>query len=914
MDRAKPIFIHSVMIKKIPSLAVIGSTYLNDYPEPDYTLFREPLVETGDYTIIDTVIYENNIPSAYGRWYRFEDNGLNKNLVYDDMHSGRYHFHLRGLKYLSNISDLWYMNAILVGYDSKTTNPVQSKKASGVSMQSFANINLGVDAMYIATDSIKPAGTSVEEGLFDSSEVGIRLVVFVDKLDIIERVIGAKKVNNLQFHFTIKAYLIDPSLGGQYKDFTQTALLGQKSFYYEQTIPTYRRGDFSSKSSLKTGWGHFIYPVTTSDSTAITYIQLSDALKTIYNAMVFSQSTDNTSLRVDSSALMAWLNTDINLRNASDVYAPSSVTPTSTKPAFTFTEKDVLKNWLSSMKNEASVRGSSTTRYIMSYDNIYWEPLSDLYQGDIYSNSPALFMTRLTTYYENTQQQSPVDEPGNFEPIGGFVKSRRKYFLSNLVQYVLKLSPIDTSSVSSYIDTENPERFLGPKFFPFYRFRQYKDTPSGKELLDLITVQFSNPSSTENIIECETSTDLKKVVHDNVNMYRRKIITKPWLLPGSLGYSTTDRINSIGYVEYVNNDSSIEVIQLNLSAAVSKTNVFSFLTWIFLNATVLGTPAEWTRNGRYFTSARDLDTIEFLGYAVNPWKRTDLCTIMQSGMYDTPEIAYKEYKRIVEKIFIVTDPSPTDPAWKDFYKCIPNVERVEEEIEYCDPSPSPDGRRIPRRVVKQRYQISASGAKTPIGLPTYDYISTTVVLKDQTQIINGSEIKGDLITVYHDCGEFSERFVPYSGPTGPGVSTGPTGGTKRDVDLSLEDFINPAIFKVNEIRLRPSPQPIPLMLEKTYYKILFDQDVVGASSSDYRIRLHPGKRGQVLILEINTIGTRYKGVELTNMDQLANNGIGQRVYVSTDVWGNGNGIPFRSVLFLAYDGKNWIEFLRRDIY
>ena len=903
------------MIKKIPSLRITAAhNYMVDYPSINYTLFNQSLNETSKFALSDVPIYYNSIPAAYGWWYLFDDNGLTNNLIYDVNHNGRYHLYFKGLKYLSNISDLWYMNSILVGYNNNT-NPIFGKNISAVSLQSFANINLAVDAAYLSMDSIKPPGKTLDEGLFESTDVGIRLVMFVDKLDLVDRTVGTTTIKNLQFHFTIKAYLIDPSLGGQYEDFTTTSLLGQKSFYYEQTVPTYVRSNFATKNSLKTGWGHFIYPLTTNDTTAITYVQLSDVIKTVYNAMIFAQSTDNLSLRVNSIDLLSWLNTNIALKNAADTYTPSSVTPSlTTIPAFGFTELNVLKDWLASISAAAAGRGRPSVNFLLSYDNIYWEPLSDLYTGDVYSNSPAIFMTRLTTYYQGTGQ-SPIDEPGNFETPGGFIKSRRKYFLSNLIQYVASKSSVDKNQISQYLETANPERFLGSKFFPFYKFKQYKNNTSGKELLDLITVPFSSSETATNIIECDTSTDLKKVVPDSINQYRKKIITRPDVLPGTLGATSTEKINSIGYVEYVNNNEESEFIQLNLNAAPTKTSVFAFLTFIFVSPSILGTPAQWTRNGRYSTSARDLDTTNYLGFIGNPWKKESICTIIQSGMYDTPEIAYKEYKRIVENIYIDSDPSPSNPEWKAFYNCLPSTETIEETTEYCDPSPSTDQRPVIKRIKKQKVSTTAAGVKTNVGNPTYDDPITTVILKNQSQIINGTTILGDRTIVYKKCEEFSNTFIPYPAtPGGPVIVTDPNGDKKRDVDLSLENFINPAVFKKNTITLSPSEYPLPLILADTYYKLEFDPDVIGTESSEYTIRLFPGKKGQVLILEVNTIETQYKGLQLINGDVLTNNSSSQRTYISTDVWGDGNGSPFKSYLFLLYDGKNWVEFLRRDIY
>ena len=902
------------MLTKLPFLKVIGSPYVYDHPSIGYDLFNAPLNTIAEQTLSDNPVYYNDIPRAYGRWYGFDESSLNENLVYDIMHNGRYHFRMKGLKYLSNISDLWFMNSILIGYNSNSS-PVLGKEISAVSLQSFANINLAVDALYLGMQAVLPIGKNINEGLFESTEPGIRIVSFVDRLDVVDRTIGQKRVKNLRFHFTLRAYLIDPSLGGQYKDFTATSLLSEKQFYYEQTIPTYSRKDFAAKTSLKTGWGHFIYPATTDDFTAITYVQLSDVLKAVYNSTVFCQSTDNASLKIDSTPLLAWLNTDITLRNASEPYQPSSVVPNQQNvPPTPFVDSNVLKDWFVNVSTASAVRGRPNLDFILSYDNIYWEPLQDVFAQDIYSDSPSTFMSRLTTYYE-APGQSPLDQPGIFEKVGGFVKARRKYFLSNLIQYVASRSNVQKSNVSAYLETSNPERFLGPKFFPYYQFRQYKDEPSGKELLDLVTSSFSSPDVINNIIECETSLNLKKIVPDSVNQYRRKIITKPEFLPGSLGSSTTDRINAIGFVEYVNNDGSTESIQLNLNAGVANLNVFSFLTWIYLSPSLIGDSAQWTRNGRYFTRAKDLRSDNWLSFSQNPWTREGLCTIMQSGMYDTPETAYVEYKQVVNKIYIDTPPSPKDPAWADYYKCLPSSETVEETLEYCDPSPSPDGRRILKRIKRQRFITSVTGVSTPIGDPTYEYPTTTIVLKNESQVLNGKQTLGERTIVYKDCGEFSNTFIPYpTTPTGPTVKTGPDGVKKREIDLSLEDFINPAVFKINELVLSPSDFPIPVSLEKSYYRITFNPNDVGASSSDYTIRLFPGKKGQVTILDVNTLGRPYKGLRLINQDVLANNKASQRVYISTDVWGDGSGSPVKSLLFLFYDGNDWIEFLRRDIY
>ncbi len=917
------------MITELPILKITGAhPYLTDDEDGTRELFNQSLNETSNFTTIDTPIYYNEI-LMYARSYEFLLPAVNENIVYDTTLNGRFHFLFKGLKYYANISDLWYMNAILIGYQGNTTNPILQKKVSGVSLQSFANINLGVDAISLSMQSIAPIGKTIDQGLFDSSEVGIRLVMFVDKLDLVERTIGGKKVKNLQFHFTIKAHLIDPSLGGQFKDLTATAALGQKTFYYEQTIPTYSRKEMALPSAIKTGWGHFIYPVVTGDSAPISYVQLSDVLKTIYNGILFSQSTDNDSLKIDSSSLLNWLKTDTTLKNASSYYDPVSVEPKQlTIPTPAFTEKNVMKDWLVQMSNAAATKGNPSANFLLSYDNIYWEPLNDIYNGDMYVNSPAIFMTRLTTYYQGSGQ-SPVDEPGNFENPGGFIKARRKYFLSNLIQKILTpipspypgeppfYDPIDKNLVSPYLSTDSPEKFLGPKFFPYYKFRQYKNNQTNKELLDVITIPFSSSSSTVNVVECDTANDLKKVVFDGLNQYRRKIEIKPNALPSSLGYNSTERINTIGFVDYVNNDGTVENIQLNLNSAIATNKVFSFLTWIYMSPSLIGDAAQWTRNGRYFTNAKDLRSTSYIGYSPGSsrWKTESLCTIMNSGMYDTTEQAYIEYKSVVEKTIISSTPSSTDPQWKDYYKCLPSVEVIEETTEYCDPSPSPDGRQITKRIAKQRVSIAADGTKTLLGNPSYTFPSTTVILKDQIRVINGKNVKGTVTLVYQDC---SEATTPAFTPDAP---TGPTGGTSPvvtgpgpNVNIALEDFINPAIFNRNVITLIPSQYPIELQLEKTYYVLEFDANEVGEKSSDYTIKLYPGTKGQVIILEINTIGTKYKGVILKNNDVLSNNNTNQRVRISTDDWGDGGGQPVKSYLFMIYDGADWIEFLRRDIY
>ena len=126
------------MIKKIPSLRITAAhNYMVDYPSINYTLFNQSLNETSKFALSDVPIYYNSIPAAYGWWYLFDDNGLTNNLIYDVNHNGRYHLYFKGLKYLSNISDLWYMNSILVGYNNNT-NPIFGKNISAVSLQSFA--------------------------------------------------------------------------------------------------------------------------------------------------------------------------------------------------------------------------------------------------------------------------------------------------------------------------------------------------------------------------------------------------------------------------------------------------------------------------------------------------------------------------------------------------------------------------------------------------------------------------------------------------------------------------------------------------------------------------------------------------------------------------------------------------------
>lgn len=921
------------MITNLAQLSLRSSPYLNDDDNGTSTLFNQSLNETSDSKWLTRSIYFNEIINgAYGNAYIFREPVVNDNIVYDITHNGRFHLMFKGLKYYMNISDLWYMNAMLVGYDLSFQDPISQKLVTGVSLQSFANINLGVDAMFLSTESILPAGRTIQQGIFDATEVGIRLVVFVDKLDVIERTVGTKKIKNLQFHFTLKAYLIDAN----FKDFTTAAMLGQKSFYYEQTIPTFVRRDFSTPASIKTGWGHFLYPLVTGDDTAITYVKLEHVLKTIYNGMIFSQSTDNQSLRIDSSDLLNWLNTDTTLRNASSAYEPVAVEPNQAAPAGPFGEKNVLKNWLVQMTDAATLRGNNSANFILSYDNIYWEPLADVYSGDIYSNSPATFMTRMTTYYEGFGP-TPIDEPGNFEARGGYVKARRKYFLSNLIQHILTpipnpfpgyapiYDPIDKNIVSPILSTETPDRFMGQKFFPFYKFKQYKNEQTQKELLDLITVPFTGPSTITNIVDCETSIELKKVVPDGLNQYRRKIITKPHSLPASIGSTTVERINAIGFVEYVKNDGTSVVFSLNVDNGLidAGRNIFSFITWPFINPSIIGEAAQWTRNGRYRTNAKDLRTKNYLSIVANPYKTEKLCTIMNSGMYDTPEDAYIEYKSVIENITITSlQPSPTDPQWKEYFNCLPSAEITEETEEYCDPSPSPDGRRILKRISKQRVSIAANGTRTLIGSPTYiePYPSTTVVISGQTRVINGVNVKGTETIVYENCTQVSSTFKPDPAPP-PVQPTGPTGPTTQTsgpvvtgVNVSFENFINPAIFKRNIIKLVPSQYPISLELENAYYAFEFDEENVGDSSSDYTVRIYPGTRGQVLIIEVNTLGTPYKGMLLENGSVLANNNTNQKLRLTTEFWGDGGGIPFRGYLFLIYDGNDWVEFLRRDIY
>lgn len=917
------------MIIKSPLLKITTAyPYLND--EGDITLFNQSLQDTSKNVQTDTPLFFNLIVPGYSRWFNFEYGDIDKNLIYKQDHNGRYHLLFRGLKYYLNVSDVWYMTALFAG-----SNPTQpfGKDLNGVPLQSFANINLGVDAMYLAMQSILPLGSQINEGLFESNEQGIRIIVFVDKLEVVERTVGTTKVKNLQFHFTLRAHLIDQSMSspGQYSDFTETSLLSQKSFYYEQTIPTYKR----STNQKKTGWGHFLYPLVETDDSVITYFQLSDVLKTIYNGMLFSQSTDNASIQVDSSSLLKWIKVDETLKNASHGYAPTAVTALQAQPAFAFTEKDILKDWLADVVNIASTRGSTNLDFILSYDNIYWEPFADVFSGDIYSNSPGMFMTRLTTPY-NGKGQSPMVEPGMFENPGGFIKARRKYFISNLIQTILSPGTgltlsVEKGDISPYLTTSQPDRFMGPKFFPFFKFKQYKNNTTGKELLDVIEIPFSGSTTTQNIIECDTSISLKALSDYYRNKYTKNISTYPNRLPIQLGTSTTERINSIGYVEYVNDDGTSQILSIDLNLASSARKVFGFLTWPFTTPRLLGDASHWTRSGRYQAGSANLSAI-ILGADVSTWRSLQgglsigLCELLESGMYDTPEIAYKEYYRVILKSNALgSTPNPTDPTWSDFYKCIPEAEIIETTEEYCDPSPSPDGRRILQRIKKQRMYVTTSGTKIPAGDPTYEYPATTVVLKNQTRVVNGIEVLGDVTTVYKDCEVFSERFVPYpispTGPTGPTsqstrpvITTGPNGKKKREVDLTLEDFINPAVFKVNTITITPSKYVIPLVLNNCYYKIEFDPDTIGDSSNDYTITLFPGTRGQIVILDVNTISTKYKGIRLLNKTVLASGKSSQRVHISTDVWGDGDGQPVKSILFLIYDGNDWIEFLRRDIY
>jgi len=856
-----------------------------------------------------SIYYNYTSTDGYGGWYNFEESPLTDNLIYSQNHNGRFHFLFEGLKYYSNISDLWYMNCVLGGYKSGD-NPIQQKKIYTASKQSFANINLGVDAMYLSVGSILPAGRGLNEGMFESADPGIRLVTFIDKLDLVERTVtGGKKVNNLQFHFTVKAYLIDPSLGGQYKSFTNVSHLATKSFYYEQTIPTQIRSNFASPTSLKTGWGHFLYPATTGDSTAIKYVQLSDVLKTIYNGMLFSQSTDNASLKIDSIDLLGWLDTDITLKNAIDAYVPSSVTPVKAQPATAFTETNVLKDWLQAVSNEATTRGRPAVDFLLSYDNIYWEPYQDVFSGDVYSNSPSVFMTRLTTYYQGTSQ-SPVDEPGNFEPVGGFIKARRKQFLFYLMNHLKNRFLIGKPEREEFLPPEmmsdEPEKFLGSKFFPFYKFLQYKDLGSGKEVLDIETIPFSGSKTTDRIIECETADNLKIVLPDPTSKeYQRKITTYEGRLPSSLGSTTTERINSIGFVNYLDNQGNWRAIPLDVNGISNTNYVFSFLTYIFGGPNLTSGTRQWTRNGRYFTYSKDLETAPSGSV---PWKKVSylkLCEMVQSGMYETPEESYKEYKRVKDGIYVYADPSPTDPLWKDYFNCIPAIEVEETTTEYCDPSPSPDGRQIVKVIKKQKVSVAANGNRTNIGDPIEEYPTTTVILKNQTD----QNRLGDKTIVYQKCEEISSTFTPY--PTTP---TDPVSGPKTNVGVSFENFINPAVFNRNKMKLLPSTVPIELTLEKAYYVFEFDQNDFGDLSSDYTLKLAPGTRGQVTILEVNTLGGPFKGLILNSGSYLTTNSPSQRVWLSTASWGDGEGQPVKSFLFLVFDGKNWVEFLRRNIY
>ena len=921
------------MKRRILPLNASGHQFIYDDPSnPDnQELFIVPLNDLEQFQISSQPQIIWNTIRLYSFFYNFSTSGgVDENLIYDDYLNDRYHFLFRGLKYYANISDFWYMNAMLV----KNAPDPFNREINFSSLQSFANINLGVDSIFLSMNELLPGATTISEGLFESNEIGIRLVFFVDKLDLVERVVpGNRKVNNLQFHYTVKAYLIEPNItgGGIYGDFTTTSLLSQKSFFYEQTVPTYKRTNFVDPASLKTGWGHFLYPIVTNDADPIKYVQLSDVLKVLYNGMIFSQSTDNASLRVDSSDLSQWLNTDIELKNAAIDYEPSSVTrKQANAPAFAFTENNVFKDWLSDVYQACLLRGSFVDNFIFSYDNIYWEPLNDSFAGDVYSNSPATFMTRLTTYYQSTSGQSPIDEPGNFERNGGFVKSRRKYWLSNMIQ-TLAGKYGNKADISNVLTTTTPDKFLGSKFFPFYKFKQYNE--SNREKLDVVTIPFVGSETSQLLAYCDTSTKLKRVSSLPRNQYTKKFVVNPQALPSSLGSNERDRINAIGFVTYVNNDGSTETIALDLNAAIGKVQVFAYLTWIFLNPLTLGDPGEWTRRGRYRTGANTLSSKDYLSYVFNNWvselKSGDLtlCDFLESGMYDTPEEAYIQYAGIVKNRNVNRTPSTTDPGWTEYFDCFAAVEVTKTTIEYCDPSPSPDGRPIVSRKVRQRVKQFKDGSEQNVGSPTYEYPTTNVVLKNQTGLVNGKQVLGDRYLSYNNCVEVSNAFYPYAtqptgptGPTGPSTvvtgptsPTGPTGPTivTTGVNASFENFINPAQFNRNIISLVPSTTPIELNLDKCYYAFEFDSQNLGTAPSDYPVKISPGRRGQVLILEVNNLVYPYLGVTIKNGDSLTSNSANQKVRISTDVWGDGK---YKSFLFMIFDGNDWVEFLRRDVF
>jgi hypothetical protein len=296
-------------------------------------------------------------------------------------------------------------------------------------------------------------------------------------------------------------------------------------------------------------------------------------------------------------------------------------------------------------------------------------------------------------------------------------------------------------------------------------------------------------------------------------------------------------------------------------------------------------------------------------------------------MYDTPEEAYIQYAGIVKNRNVNRTPSTTDPGWTEYFDCFAAVEVTKTTIEYCDPSPSPDGRPIVSRKVRQRVKQFKDGSEQNVGSPTYEYPTTNVVLKNQTGLVNGKQVLGDRYLSYNNCVEVSNAFYPYAtqptgptGPTGPSTvvtgptsPTGPTGPTtvKTGVNASFENFINPAQFNRNIISLVPSTTPIELNLDKCYYAFEFDSQNLGTAPSDYPVKISPGRRGQVLILEVNNLVYPYLGVTIKNGDSLTSNSANQKVRISTDVWGDGK---YKSFLFMIFDGNDWVEFLRRDVF
>lgn len=945
-------------------------------------LFRVSLNDVSTFEPMSYVDYYWNSITYYAKHFEpqsiFSDEfgTTDANLIYDRYLNGRFHIPIKDLKYYVNISDFWYMCAAYCGTQPGATVFDQIKMRF-VSLQSFGNINLGVDSILIGLQEILPVGKDLNYGFILFSEPGIRLVLFIDKIELVDRNVAGKKITNLQFHFSIKAYLIDPSLGGQYKDFTAESLLSTKTFYFEQTIPTFAKDNFKDPNSLKTGWGHFIYPaapVASNDYANIKYVQLGDVLKIIYNSIFFCQNTNNPSLQVNSLNLRDWLDVDITLRNAVDDYEPDCITQTQANPpAFPFTDVNVLEDWLAYVLNQAvEIYGGADPglNFIMSYDNIYWEPMNDNTGSDIYSNSPSTFMTRLTSYYEGLGE-TPIDEPGNFSAKGGFVKARRKSFLANLFyQFTFGIREGSALYISTNgkafadnMNNEYPERFMGSKFFPFYKFKQWKNQETQKELLDVLTIPFTGAITATNIVDCETSQDLKRVVspYETFTPYRKKIITKPDLIPNESAAtalnpipSTTQKINAIGYVDYHKDDNTIVTIPLNANLA-SENRIFSFLSWPFIGINYTLGISQWTSKGRYRLIATNIEIN--VPNNVNPFffntftskaNPISLCTTLTCGMYETTEDAYKKWKSIIAdpKVYITSDPSPTDPDWEDYYDCLDTAEITEEIVEYCDPLPS--GEELIRRKGTQKYTVSSSGVKTPVGDPVWsEPPTTTFVDNNATQVYpNGKVVTGKRITIYKNCNVVESIFQPdviptgptgpttpvvtgpvFTGPTGPVVTgpvvtgpvvtgpTGPVGPTNStSFNVSFEEFINPAIFKRNVLTLSPSDDYIPLLVENSFYTFKFKYQDMDEPSSRYKIRLSPGVKGQVVIFEIDTLNPRCAGVLLQNGDMLTNKRPSERVYISTPTWGDGGGQPFRSYLFLISDGKNWIEFLRRDIY